>query len=185
HIFGLLSATETKRFLEHIWSPDEFRSEFGLRSLSKYHETNPGRLQDAILSYEPGESLAKIKGGNSNWRGPIWFPLNYIFIDTLKRLGRIYQNTLQVQVGKEPKVNLLEMARSFEERLLKLFKKDADGRRPAFGDDEKLQTDPHFRDYLLFYEHFHGDTGRGLGACQQTGWTGLIAKLIEDLRKSL
>ncbi len=185
HIFGLLSATETKRFLEHIWSPDEFRSEFGLRSLSKYHETNPGRLQDAILSYEPGESLAKIKGGNSNWRGPIWFPLNYIFIDTLKRLGRIYQNTLQVQVENEAKVNLLEMARSFEERLLKLFKKDADGRRPAFGDDEKLQTDPHFRDYLLFYEHFHGDTGRGLGACQQTGWTGLIAKLIEDLRKSL
>jgi hypothetical protein len=184
HIFGLLSASETKRFLEHIWSPDEFRSEFGLRSLSKYHENNPGRLEDAILSYEPGESLAKIKGGNSNWRGPIWFPLNYIFIDTLKRLGHTYQNTVEIQVPNEKKVNLLEMAKSFEERLLNLFKKDPSGRRPAFGDDEKFQTDPHFRDYLLFYEHFHGDTGRGLGACQQTGWTGLIAKLIEDVRKS-
>lgn len=182
HIFGLLSASETKRFLEHIWNPEEFRSEFGLRSLSKYHEKHPSRFGDVFLSYEPGESLEKIKGGNSNWRGPIWFPLNYIFIETLKRLGNTYGAHFEIQVPGEKKVNLLDMARSFEERLLKLFKKDAKGRRPAFGDVEKFQNDPHFRDYLLFYEHFHGDTGRGLGASQQTGWTGLIAKLIEDIR---
>jgi hypothetical protein len=181
HVFGLLSVNETKRFLEHIWSPDEFRSEFGLRSLSKHHEKNPGRLGDAVLSYEPGESLEKIKGGNSNWRGPIWFPLNYIFIETLKRLGNTYQNSIEIQIPHEKKVNLLEMAKSFEERLLNLFKKDIHGRRPSFGDTEKFQTDPHFKDYLFFYEHFHGDTGRGLGACQQTGWTGLVAKLIDDV----
>lgn len=182
HIFGLLSAAETKRFLGHIWNPLEFRSEFGLRSLSKYHEKHPGRLGKVVLTYEPGESLEKIKGGNSNWRGPIWFPLNYIFIETLKRLGSTYQDAMHVKVEGEPKVTLLEMAKSFEERLLKLFKRDEKGRRPLFGDAEKLQNDPHFRDYLLFYEHFHGDNGRGLGSSQQTGWTGLIAKLIEDIR---
>ncbi len=182
HVFGLLTSSETKRFLEHIWNPEEFRSEFGLRSLSKYHEKHPSKFGDIHLSYEPGESLEKIKGGNSNWRGPIWFPLNYIFIETLKRLGNTYENHFEIQVPGEKKVNLLEMARSFEERLLNLFKRDKKGRRPAFGNVEKFQQDPHFRDYLFFYEHFHGDTGRGLGASQQTGWTGLIAKLIEDIR---
>jgi hypothetical protein len=184
YIFGLLSVSETEQFLKHIWDPNEFRSEYGLRSLSKYHEKNPVQLGDSILRYEPGESLEMVKGGNSNWRGPVWFPLNYILIETLKRLGETYKDSMTIQVGSEKKVTLSEMARSFEERLLKLFKKNEKGRRPFFGDTEKFQTDPHFRDHLLFYEHFHGETGRGLGASQQTGWTGLIAKLIEDLRKS-
>ena len=180
HLFGLLSTHETKRFLKHIWDPSEFRSEYGLRSLSKYHEKHPAVMGDVVLKYEPGESLERIKGGNSNWRGPIWFPLNYILIDTLKRLGHIYKDTLKIEVKGEEAVTLLEMAKSFEERLLSLFKRDQEGHCPALGDTEKFQKDPHFREYYPFYEHFHGDTGRGLGASQQTGWTGLIAKLIEE-----
>ncbi|MBS0624664.1 MAG: glucosidase [Verrucomicrobia bacterium] len=183
YIFGLLNVEELNKFLTHIWDPNEFRSEYGLRSLSKFHEKNPAVLEGVYLNYEPGESLEKIKGGNSNWRGPVWFPLNYILIETLKRLGQAYKDSILIQVGNETKVNLEEMAKSFEERLLKLFRKDKNGRRPAYGDMEKFQEDPHFKDHLLFFEHFHGDTGRGLGASQQTGWTGLIAKLIEDIRK--
>ncbi len=183
HIFGLLSVPEMERFLKHIWDPAEFRSEYGLRSLSKYHEKHPGKLGDAILAYEPGESLEKIKGGNSNWRGPIWFPLNYILIETLKRLGHTFEDSVKIHIGSEKPVTLNEMARSFEERLINLFKNDKHGRRPIFGDTEKFQTDPNFHDYILFFEHFQGETGRGLGASHQMGWTGLVAKLIDDVRK--
>lgn len=182
HLFGLLNATEMKRFLSYLWSPNEFRSEYGLRSLSKYHEKHPVRMGEEELSYEPGEALSKIKGGNSNWRGPVWFPLNYMLIDTLFRLSGAFKETLQIQVGNEPKVSLTEMAESFAERLVNIFKKDKSNRRPFHG-EEKLFQDPHFQDYFLFHEHFHGDTGRGLGASHQTGWTGLVAKLIEEIRK--
>lgn len=183
HLFGLLAPQELSRFLTYIWNPAEFRSEYGLRSLSKFHEKNPARLYEFELFYEPGETREKIKGGNSNWRGPIWFPINFLLIDTLARLGKVFQNGIQIQIGKEPKINLEEMSKAFAEKLLNLFKRDAQGHRPMYGDVKKFQEDPHFRDHLLFYEHFHGDTGRGLGACHQTGWTGLIANLIHELRK--
>ena len=182
YVFGLLNEKQIERFLKNIWDPNEFRSEYGLRSLSKYHEKHPVTLQNVSLGYEPGEAFAKIKGGNSNWRGPIWFPLNYLLIETLMRIGQVFKNDLHIQVGKEPKVTLSEMADSFAQRLLNLFKKDSEGNRPVYGESEKFQRDPHFQDYFLFYEHFHGESGKGLGASHQNGWTGLIANLIDELR---
>jgi len=183
HLFGLLDAHEIERFLQNIWDPNEFRSDYGLRSLSKYHEKHPAEMHGISLGYEPGEALEKIKGGNSNWRGPIWFPINYLMIDALLGLGKIFKDNLKVQVGKEPAVNLTQMAQSFAGRLLNLFKRDAKGNRPMFGNSEKLQKDPHFKDYFFYYEHFHGDNGRGLGASHQNGWTGLIANLIDEFEK--
>jgi hypothetical protein len=183
HLFGLLTTHETERFLENIWNPHEFRSEYGLRSLSKYHEKNPVEMRGWGLRYEPGEALEKIKGGNSNWRGPIWFPLNYFLIDTLHCLADVYGEELTIQVGQEREITLRHMADSYSEMLLNLFKKDSKGHRPFFGEVKKFQKDRHFKDYLFFYEHFHADDGRGLGASHQNGWTGLIANIIENLRK--
>jgi len=183
HILGLLSAHEIKKFLTNIWDPEEFRSEYGLRSLSKYHEKHPAEMHGLSLFYEPGEASEKIKGGNSNWRGPIWFPINFFLIDTLHRLGAVFKDSLKIKVAGEPEVTISQMAESFSERLLNIFKKDANGNRPVFGDSEKFQKDPHFKDHIQYYEHFHGDNGRGLGASHQNGWTGLIANLIEELRK--
>lgn len=183
HLFGLLSADEMQKFLKNIWDPNEFRSDYGLRSLSKFHEKNPVRMGGLSLGYEPGESVEKVKGGNSNWRGPIWFPVNYLLIETLARLGKAYKNNMMIQVGSEDPVSIGQMAGSYAERLMNLFKKDPSGNRPIFGDYEKFQKDPHFRDHLFFYEHFHGDNGRGLGASHQNGWTGLVANLINEFRK--
>ncbi len=183
HVFGLLSAHEMERFLQNIWDPEEFRSPYGLRSLSKYHEKHPVSMGGSTIGYEPGEALEKIKGGNSNWRGPVWFPLNYLLIDTLGRLGDTYGDHLKIKVRKEKPVTLSEMARWFSEKLIEVFKKDKNGNRPFFGDTKKFQKDPHFKDYLFFHEHFHGDNGRGLGASHQNGWTGLVANLIEMIRK--
>lgn len=183
HLLGLLSAKELERFLKYIWDPQEFRSDFGLRSLSKYHETHPAQYHGFSLTYEPGEALEKIKGGNSNWRGPIWFPLNFFLLDTLKRLGKAFKKDLRIEVPGQPAATLDEMAKWYAEALLAIFKRDSQGKRPVFGDVEKYQNDPHFRDYLFFHEHFHGDTGRGLGASHQSGWTSLVANLIDLLRK--
>ncbi len=182
HLFGLLNANELSQFLKNIWDPNEFRSDYGIRSLSKYHEKHPAQFHQFTLSYEPGEAREKIKGGNSNWRGPIWFPLNFLLIDTLKRLSNGFKDTVQVQVGKESPVTLGKMSDWFSEQLIALFKKDGQGNRPIFAEAEKFQKDPHFKDYVLFFEHFHGDTGRGLGASHQTGWTALVANLIDDIR---
>lgn len=183
HLFGLLSAPELTKFLGKFWDPEEFRSNYGLRSISKYHQKHPFEKYGFFLSYEPGEAQEKIKGGNSNWRGPIWFPINYLFIHTLQKLGNAFKNSIQVQVDGEPSVTIPEMALYYNEALLKLFKQNEAGRRPYFGDQTTLQNDPHFKDHILFYEHFHAETGRGLGASHQTGWTGLIANIIDELRK--
>ncbi|PIS02520.1 MAG: glucosidase [Chlamydiae bacterium CG10_big_fil_rev_8_21_14_0_10_42_34] len=183
HLFGLMTAEEIQKFLKNIWDPNEFRSDYGLRSLSKYHEKNPAKMHGNSLGYEPGESTERVKGGNSNWRGPIWFPLNFLLIDTLARLGKVFKNDMLIQVGDEPAVNLNQMAESFSDRLIDIFKKDEKGNRPVFGDYEKFQKDPHFKDFIFFHEHFHGDNGRGLGASHQNGWTGLVANLIKDIHK--
>ncbi len=182
HLFSVLTPKEMERFLQTIWDPNEFRSEYGLRSLSKYHENHPARSHGISLFYEPGEALEKIKGGNSNWRGPIWFPVNFFMIDTLSKLGKTFKDSIKIKVKNEPEVTMSQMAESFSLRLLNLFKKDAEGNRPVFGDYEKFQKDPHFKDYIQYFEHFHGENGRGLGASHQNGWTGLIANLIEELR---
>lgn len=135
------------------------------------------------LAYEPGESVEKIKGGNSNWRGPIWFPINFFMVDTLLKLGAVFKEEVKIQVNKEAPVTLTQMGESFAERLMNIFKKDGQGNRPVYGDYEKFQKDPHFNKYVHFHEHFHGDNGRGLGASHQNGWTGLIANLIAMVRK--
>jgi hypothetical protein len=178
YVFGLLGTHELEHFLKVLWDPNEFRSDYGLRSLSKYHEQNPAQLHDLTLSYEPGEAQEKIKGGNSNWRGPVWFPLNFLFIDALNKLSGAFEDTVLIRVQNEPPITLSAMATSCIERLLSLFKLNKEGKRPIHGDCETCNRDPHFKDHLFFYEHFHGDTGRGLGASHQTGWTALIANLI-------
>jgi hypothetical protein len=183
YLLGILNPHQIERFLKYIWDPNEFRSEFGIRSLSKYHEANPAEMGGNLLTYEPGEAISVIKGGNSNWRGPIWFPINYLLVETLFRLGKILKDQVQVRIEGEKPVTLTEMGEQLSHRLLNLFKRDKEGKRPFFGDVSKFQNDPHFKDHFHFYEHFHAETGRGLGASHQNGWTGLIANLIEELRE--
>jgi hypothetical protein len=125
------------------------------------------------VRYEPGEAETKIKGGNSNWRGPVWFPTSYLLVESLLRFHKAFGEDL----------GLKDTASDIAERLIGIFKQDAAGRRPVFGDVEKFRNDPHWRDCLLFYEHFHGDHGAGLGASHQTGWTALVANLIDEWRR--
>ncbi|MFL6254976.1 MAG: MGH1-like glycoside hydrolase domain-containing protein, partial [Pyrinomonadaceae bacterium] len=185
HVLAIVNQEQMRGLLERVWDPSEFRSDYGLRSLSKWHEQNPFRLGDAQVGYEPAESREGLKGGNSNWRGPIWFPTTFMMIESLRKLGKAYGQQLAIDssVPGEPDVKLDEMASGFAERLISLFTRGADGRRPAHGPYEKFQHDPHWRDLLLFYEYFHGDTGMGLGASHQTGWSGLVASLIDEWRR--
>ncbi len=126
-----------------------------------------------------------LKGGNSNWRGPVWFPTSFMMIESLRKLGKAYGASFQIDspVPGEPPVTLNEMARGFAERLIDLFKRNEAGVRPVHDKYQKFQNDPHWRDLLLFYEYFHGDTGMGIGASHQTGWTGLVASLIDEWRR--
>ena len=185
HVLAIVNQEQMRGLLERVWDPAEFRSEFGLRSLSKWHEQHPFRLGDAQVGYEPAESRENLKGGNSNWRGPVWFPTTFMMIESLRKLGKAYGPRLAIEsaVAGEPPIKLDEMARGFAERLINLFTRDASGRRPAHGWYEKFQSDPHWRDLILFYEYFNGDTGMGLGASHQTGWSGLVASLIDEWRR--
>jgi hypothetical protein len=177
YVFSLMTVEQMQRTLQRVWDPDEFLSEYGLRSLSKYHEKNPFVFHNHTVGYEPGESLEKIKGGNSNWRGPIWLPTNYLFLRGLVQLASILgpDHTVAIK-GKE--ITLGEMIADLRERLINLFRKDANGYRPIFGATQGFE-DPHWKDLIQFFEHYHGDTGRGLGASHQTGWSALIANLIQ------
>jgi hypothetical protein len=139
---------------------------------------------DYVVRYEPAESRSGIFGGNSNWRGPIWFPVNYLLIESLQRYHHYFSDdfTVECPTGSGHYLTLGQIADDLARRLVALFARDADGRRPSFGADERFQRDPHWRDYPLFYEYFHGDDGSGRGASHQTGWTGLVATLIEQLQ---
>lgn len=183
HLLALLNQDQLRRVLARVWDPAEFRAPHGLRSLSKAHEREPFAFGGSTVGYEPAESIALLKGGNSNWRGPIWFPTTFLMIEALRRLAGAYGPDFMVPgpEGEEP-VNLETMAQGFADRMISLFTRDAAGCRPAHGYPARFQNDPHWRDYLLFYEYFHGDTGAGLGASHQTGWTGLVATLIDEWR---
>jgi hypothetical protein len=135
---------------------------------------------ELAVRYQPGESDSGLFGGNSNWRGPIWMPVNYLLVESLQRFGHYFDDMLLVEcpVGSGRMLTLGGVADELSRRLARLFLRDGEGRRPVLGSHEKLATDPAFRDYLLFHEYFHGDSGRGVGASHQTGWTGLIAKLL-------
>ncbi|MCH9613774.1 MAG: hypothetical protein SP1CHLAM54_07830 [Chlamydiia bacterium] len=175
YMLTLMTKCQMERILQRAWDINEFRSEYGLRSLSKYYQQYPYELLGNSISYEPGEGESSLKGGNSNWRGPIWFPTSFLFIEALNKIYDILGDSFKVN-GLTAK----EMADTYACSMVKLFLRDEGGRRPVFGDSELFQTDPHFKDYILFYEHFHGDTGRGLGASHQCGWTGLVANLINE-----
>jgi hypothetical protein len=187
HVLSLINEQQLRRLLARVLDPEEFLSPYGVRSLSKHHQRQPFVFAGLSVGYEPAEALSTLKGGNSNWRGPIWFPTTFLMIESLGKLGRAYGPTFLVErpgagPGEAP-CTLTDLARDLADRLIGLFTRDADGRRPVHGRQEKLQTDPHWRDHLLFYEYFHGDTGAGLGASHQTGWTGLVATLIDEWRR--
>jgi len=184
HLLSLLRGHRMKRLLTRMLDPDEFLSDYGVRSLSRAHADTP-YVFDCMgmpmsVRYEPGESESYMFGGNSNWRGPIWFPINYMLVVSLRRYAEFYGPGFRIEcpTGSGEMRALDEIADLLAGCLTRLFRRGEDGCRPAFGDNETLQSDPHFRDHLLFHEYFHGDTGRGLGASHQTGWTGLVARLL-------
>ncbi len=178
YLFSLMTLEQMRRVLEKAWEPNEFLSPFGLRSLSKFHEKHPFVFRGMAVGYEPGESFEKIKGGNSNWRGPIWFPVNYLFICALWRLSETVGSDFQVKV-QDKEITLKEMIGDLRRRLVALFLKDPSGRRPIYH-DTGLQ-DPHWQEFIQFFEHYHGDMGRGLGASHQTGWSAVVANILQDL----
>jgi Glycosyl hydrolase family 63 C-terminal domain len=165
---------------------NEFLSDYGIRALSRFHKDNPYILHvngtQHRVDYEPAESSSGLFGGNSNWRGPIWMPVNYLIIESLQKFHHYYGDDLKVEcpTGSGNMMNLWEVAAEISRRLSHIFLRDDEGNRAVFGETEKFQTDEHWRDYVPFYEYFHGDTGAGVGASHQTGWTGLIAKLLQQ-----
>jgi hypothetical protein len=186
HVLTIVNSDQLARMMKRLWDEGEFLSPYGVRSLSKYHEAHPFEIDGQSVGYEPAESVSKIKGGNSNWRGPVWLPTNFLLIESLRKLGKAWGPTFAVPTpasGEQP-ITFPDMARQLADRLLRLFTRDASGRRPVYGGTRKFQDDPHWRDLILFYEYFHGDNGAGLGASHQTGWTALMASLIDEWRAS-
>jgi len=183
---ALVDSHKLERILAQALDEDGLLSPYGVRSLSKRHAAKPFVLeldgQRFVVDYEPGESTTSLFGGNSNWRGPVWFPLNFLLIETLQKhhyfLGDEFKVTMPSGSGKV--ATLWDVATELSRRLIMLFVKGADGRRPIHGRREKFQSDPHWRDLIVLYEYFHGETGEGLGASHQTGWTGIVAKLIQQ-----
>ena len=163
----------------------EFLSDYGIRAISAVHKDHPYSYhfegQTMGVGYEPGESTSGMFGGNSNWRGPIWFPVNYLIIESLQKFHHYYGDDFKIEcpTWSGRFITIDQVAAELTHRLSRLFLRNAEGIRPVHGDSERLQRDAHFRDYVLFHEYFHGDTGRGLGASHQTGWTGLVAKLLQ------
>jgi hypothetical protein len=182
-VLTIVSPDQLNRIMQRVCDGDEFRSKYGLRSLSKFHQSNPFTLGDSVVRYEPAEAESKIKGGNSNWRGPIWFPTTFLMIESLRKLDKAYGDALHVQDLDGNQIAVGEMARYFANSLISIFTRGADGRRAVFGDIGKFQSDPHWRDYIPFGEYFDAETGKGLGATHQTGWTALVASLIDEWRQ--
>ncbi len=190
HLLSLLRGHRMKALLRRLLDETEFLSDFGVRALSKVHEQQPYRLDCGGKTHEvrywPGDSQNGLFGGNSNWRGPIWMPVNFLLIESLQKFHHYYGDEFKIEcpVGSGKFVTLNGAANEISQRLTKLFLKGKDGQRPALKSHAKLASDPHFRDHILFHEFFHGDDGRGLGASHQTGWTGIIAKLLQPRRAS-
>jgi len=187
-LIALVDESRLRRVLARMLDEAEFLSPYGLRSLSRHHLDHPFTLAlqggDARLDYEPAESATGLFGGNSNWRGPVWFPLNFLALESLRHLHSSLGDgfTIELPTGSGIKANLAEVADEIERRLLRLFLLDASQHRPVYGGNALFQRDPAWRDHILFYEYFHGDTGEGLGASHQTGWTALAGALIANRR---
>jgi hypothetical protein len=184
-IMALVNKDKLCRILSRMLDEKEFLSPCGIRSLSRYHADHPyifrvGK-EEYRVDYLPAESNTGMFGGNSNWRGSIWFPVNAMIIRALLQFYLYYGDNLKVDcpTGSGNQMNLFEVSREIANRLVRIFLRDEHGRRPVYGGTEKFQNDPHWRDNILFYEYFHGDNGAGLGASHQTGWTGVVARLIQ------
>ncbi|WP_414752322.1 MGH1-like glycoside hydrolase domain-containing protein [Anabaena sp. CCY 9910] len=191
-LLAIVSRDKLRHILQKMLDESEFLSPYGIRALSRFHAEHPYKFDvngsQFRVDYEPAESSSGLFGGNSNWRGPIWFPVNFLLIESLQKLYYYLGDDFQVQcpTGSGKMMNLWEVASELSQRLTRIFLKDASGKRPVYGATQKFQNDPHWRDLILFYEYFHGDNGAGIGASHQTGWTGLVAKLIQHLsEKSL
>jgi hypothetical protein len=184
-IAALVNEDRLRRILTRVLDEKEFLSPHGVRALSRYHEDHPYIVhvdgREYKVTYQPAESDNGMFGGNSNWRGPVWMPMNVLLIRALLQFYLYYGDNFKIEcpTGSGNLMNLFEVAREISDRLTGIFLQDKSGRRPVFGGTEKFQTDPQWKDYLLFYEYFHGDNGAGLGASHQTGWTGLVAMLIQ------
>ena len=184
-ILALINPERLRRILSRMLDEAEFLSPYGIRSISKFHEQHPYVFhaggQEYRVDYLPAESDTGMFGGNSNWRGPVWMPVNVILIRSLMNFYLYYGDDFKIEcpTGSGHMMNLFEVAKEISDRLARIFLRDERGRRPVYGGTEKFQTDPHWRDHVLFYEYFHGDNGAGLGASHQTGWTGVVAKLIQ------
>jgi len=186
-LLSLVDRRKLERVLPRMFDGDQFLSPHGLRALSKWHEKHPFTLEvgghEHSVKYEPAESPTPMFGGNSNWRGPVWFPVNYLMIESLQKFHHYYGDSLLTEVPRYSgeHINLRHAADELARRLVGLFGRDADGHRACFGQDALFQETPEFRDHILFYEYFHGDTGAGLGASHQTGWTALVARLVDQV----
>jgi hypothetical protein len=184
-IIALVNPERLRRILAKMLDEDEFLSPYGIRSISRFHARHPYVFhvhgQEYRVDYLPAESNTGMFGGNSNWRGPIWFPVNALLIRALLNFYLYYGNTFKIEcpTGSGKMLNLFEVAKEIAGRLTRIFLRNERGRRPVHGGAEKFQSDPHWRDCLLFYEYFHGDDGAGLGASHQTGWTGVVATGIQ------
>jgi len=184
-IVALVNQERLRRILTKMLDENEFLSSYGIRSLSKIHERHPYVLDleahQYRVNYLPAESDTGMFGGNSNWRGPIWMPVNIMIIRALQNYYLYYGDNFKIEcpTGSGNMMNLFEVSKEIADRLSRIFLRNEEGRRPVYGGTEKFQSDPHWRDYILFYEYFHGDNGAGLGASHQTGWTGLVAKTIQ------
>jgi len=184
-ILALVNPERLRRILTKMLDEEEFLSPYGIRSLSKFHEKHPyvfhAEGKEYRVDYLPAESDTGMFGGNSNWRGPVWMPVNVLIIRALLQFHAYYGDGFKIEcpTGSGKLMNLFEVSQEIAERLERIFLRDEKGRRPVYGGAEKFQVDPHWRDHILFYEYFHGDNGAGLGASHQTGWTGLVAKLIQ------
>jgi hypothetical protein len=187
HLLALVNKTRLQRILRCLLSENEFLSPYGIRSISRHHRAHPYVLEIGgnryEVAYEPGESQTGMFGGNSNWRGPVWFPMNYLLIESLQKFDYFYGDELKVEfpTGSGTFLSLWDVSQELEKRLARIFTRDDEGNRAVFGNVEKFQRDAQFRDYIPFYEYFHGDNGRGLGASHQTGWTGLMGKILQQL----
>jgi hypothetical protein len=186
YLLTIVNQDQIARMVKRLHDETEFLSRYGVRSLSKFHEGNPFELDGRTVPYEPAESSSKLKGGNSNWRGPLWFPTSFLIIESLRKLGTAFgpSYVLSTPGSREQPVGFRDIASDLSRRMIDIFLRDESGRRPVWGGAAKFQDDPHWRDELLFYEYFHGDNGAGLGASHQTGWTSLVANLIDEWPKS-
>jgi hypothetical protein len=183
---SLVSRDRLKSVLRYLLDEEEFLSPYGIRALSRYHKDHPYVVsvmgREHRVDYEPAESGTGLFGGNSNWRGPVWFPVNYLLIESLQKfhyyLGDQYK--VEYPTGSGNQSTIWHVATELSRRLTHIFLQNAEGKRPVFGATRRFQDDPHWRNHVLFYEYFHGDNGAGIGASHQTGWTGLVAKLIQQ-----